>query len=296
MLPRLTWLITVLALGHATWALAGMVAVPRTDLLYQSEAGGLPELWLLPNGSGQANRFLSPGIAAFHPATAADGRVAFMRPTDGRQSLWLAAHDGGALFRWSPAGVDDHMPSFSPDGSRLTFVRLGDGGMPEVWIGPTRFDERLTLRPRRLVAGAITPAWSPDGARIAFASNRDGHFRIWTIAPDGTGLTRVTEAGAGDREPTWSPDGRRLGFIRQFEDGEVDLVVRELRDGTERRLMLPGTEYRPAWSPDGRRIAFATDRHGELEIYTVTPEGTQPRRLTHNTVRDQAPVWLPRIR
>ncbi|MFN2317946.1 MAG: TolB family protein [Gemmatimonadales bacterium] len=296
MLPRSTWLIAAMATGLTTWALAGITTTTRTDLLFQSEVGELPELWILPEASGQPSRFLPPGVAAFHPATASDGRVAFMRPSDGRQSLWLATPDGEELNRWSPADVDDHMPSFSPDGSRLAFVRLGAGGTPEVWVGPTRVNERLNLRPRRVIAGAMAPAWSPDGSRIAFASNRDGHFRIWTVAPDGSGLTRVTEAGAGDREPAWSPDGRRLVFVRQFENGAVDLVVRELRSGTERRVALSGIERRPAWSPDGRRIAFATDRHGELEIHTITPEGAQPRRLTHNTVRDQAPVWLSRNR
>lgn len=297
MLPRSTWLLAALALGATTWALAGITVSTRADLLFQSEAGGLPELWVLPDGPGQPVRFLPPGVAAFHPTTAADGRVAFMRPTpEGRQSLWLATPDGGTIVRWSPVDVDDHMPSFSPDGSRLAFVRLGAGGAAELWIGPTRADERLNLRPRRVLAGAMAPAWSPDGARIAFASNRDGHFRIWTSAPDGTSLTRITDTGAGDREPAWSPDGRWLVFVRQFEDGETDLVIRQLREGGERRLSLPGAERRPTWSPDGRRIAFATDRHGELEIYTSTPEGTQARRLTHNTVRDEAPVWLPRTR
>lgn len=296
MLPRSTWLIAALAFGATTWAIAGIAASPKFDLLFQSEAEGLAELWVMPEGAGPARRFLSKGVAAFHPAAAPDGRVAFMRPSDGRQSIWISTPDGGAQARWSPPEVDDHMPAFSPDGSRLAFVRLGAGGVPELWVGPTRLDERVTLRVRRILADALAPAWCPEGRRLAFASNRDGHFRIWLSAPDGTGLSRITHHGAGDREPAWAPDGRRLVFVRQFEDGDTDLVILDLRDGAEHRLELPGYERRPAWSPDGRRIAFATDRHGESEIYTIAPDGTQPRRLTNNTVRDQAPVWLPRVR
>ena len=51
-----------------------------------------------------------------------------------------------------------------------------------------------------------SPAWSPDGSRIAFASTREGGtLSLWTMAPDGSDLRRVTD-GHGEY-PDWSPDG-----------------------------------------------------------------------------------------
>src|SRR5215217_3161069 len=39
----------------------------------------------------------------------------------------------------------------------------------------------------------LRPAWSPDGSRIAFAATLDGGVEIWTISPDGSNLTRLTD-------------------------------------------------------------------------------------------------------
>jgi TolB protein len=296
MLPRSRAWLVALTLGVVPLAAATLRLEPDTeDLVFQGESGGLPELWILRGGSRRPVRLLPPGIAAFHPATSIRGEVAFMRPAaDGRQTLWLASRDGSGLQRWSADTGDIQLPAFSPDGQRMAYVRIGNGGNPEIWIAATHRQDHLNLRPRRLVASGLAPAWSPDGTRIAFASNRDGHYRIWTTTSDGLALSQVTTGGAGDREPAWAPDGQRLVLVRQFATGDSDLVIHDLRTGAEQRLVLAGTESRPAWSSSGRRIAFASDRDGELELYTVAPDGNQLQRLTHNTVRDQAPAWVRR--
>ena len=52
---------------------------------------------------------------------------------------------------------------------------------------------------------AVVTSWSPDGSRIAFSSNRDGNFDIYTMSADGSGLTRLTNHPASDKDPVWSP-------------------------------------------------------------------------------------------
>ena len=49
----------------------------------------------------------------------------------------------------------------------------------------------------------------------------------------------------------------------------------------------------PAWSPDGEQIAFATDRDGNLEIYVMAADGSNPTRLTDNPAEDSNPGWSP---
>jgi hypothetical protein len=48
-----------------------------------------------------------------------------------------------------------------------------------------------------------TPAWAPSGRRLAIT--RRG--RIWTVAPDGSGLRQLTHprTGFGDWDPSWQP-------------------------------------------------------------------------------------------
>ena len=56
-------------------------------------------------------------------------------------------------------------------------------------------------------------ACSPDGRSILFASHRDhpDNYRdIYVMRPDGSGVKRLTHAGA--ETPAWSPDGRYIVF------------------------------------------------------------------------------------
>jgi Tol biopolymer transport system component len=57
------------------------------------------------------------------------------------------------------------------------------------------------------------PSWRPDGGKIAFTSNRSGNYDIWTVNPDGTGLTRLTSSSMMEKSPSWSPDGTRIAYI-----------------------------------------------------------------------------------
>ncbi len=67
-------------------------------------------------------------------------------------------------------------------------------------------------------ATGLAPAWSPHGDRIAFLSNRSDWpdnsraMDVYTIAPDGTGIRRITDNDLTASSPVWSPDGRKLAF------------------------------------------------------------------------------------
>ena len=57
-------------------------------------------------------------------------------------------------------------------------------------------------------------------------------------------------------------------------------------------LALPGSA-RSAFPGTNGKIAFATDRDGNLEIYTMNADGTGQTRITNNPASDDAPAWSP---
>lgn len=68
-----------------------------------------------------------------------------------------------------------------------------------------------------------SPDWSPDGKKIAFSSNRrDFVYQIWTIDPDGRGLSQLTLGGGAKLAPFYDRDGKEILHIAQGLVTEID--------------------------------------------------------------------------
>jgi tricorn protease len=85
------------------------------------------------------------------------------------------------------------------------------------------------------------------------------------------------------RHPAPSPDGAIIAFSWQ---GDLWLVPTS--GGDARRLTAhPASERYPVWSRDGRLIAFASDRHGNPDVFVMPSDCSEPpRRLTHASTSD----------
>jgi dipeptidyl aminopeptidase/acylaminoacyl peptidase len=98
-----------------------------------------------------------------------------------------------------------------------------------------------------------TPCWSPDGRRILFASNRSGKYEAWTIRPDGSGLTQITNLPDQPvLHPFWSPDGQQIGF---YYVSRGTALLDLLRPRSQPRVLPPADGGQifagSAWSRDG---------------------------------------------
>jgi Tol biopolymer transport system component len=150
----------------------------------------------------------------------------------------------------------------------------------------------------------VHPNWSPDGARIAFASDRDGNFELYTIAPDGTGLSRLTfSARQQEDNPNWSPDGRLIVHDACVSPtypcpGSPNYEIFVMRaDGSSRRRLTndPSIDWNPAWSPDGAEIVFRSDRSPDgTELWKMNADGSGVVQLTIGPFQGGVdPDWQP---
>ena len=141
---------------------------------------------------------------------------------------------------------------------------------------------------------AITCAAASQG-RIAFVSPNPGVRDLFTVNPDGTDRSNLTDGLAGlSAGPQWSPDRSRIVFEGGPDGGEIYVVnangsgLRNLTN-TPSGLGLEGAqESGPRWSPDGSRILFRRTislppegDQQETDLWTMSGDGLGQAQLTH---------------
>ncbi len=79
------------------------------------------------------------------------------------------------------------------------------------------------------------------------------------------------------RYPAISPDGKYIAFEYKGNIWKVPV-----NGGNAIPLTLsPGYEFHPVWSHDGKYIAFASDAHGDFDVYIMPANGGKAKRLTY---------------
>ena len=210
--------------------------------------------------------------------------------------------DGGEPKRLTENRPLDHVPVWSPDGTRIAFVADPPelnyyGGYPRrlYTMAADGTDVRDVVPALEDVVPALwdvtlsPPEWSPDGKRLAFVAEEPGPAEeyyplrriLYTVAVDGSDLQRISETVTS---PSWSPDGEQLAFGRN--DGGVEGIYTVRPDGTNQRRLVdaPGVKQ-VLWSPDGKEILFVSD-----SAYVVHPDGSGIREVFSGV--DRA-AWSP---
>src|SRR6266446_3540296 len=156
-------------------------------------------------------------------------------------------------------------------------------------------------------------AQSKANGKIVFASDRkDQGFKIWTMNPDGSNPTQLTDnslrdpslpsyAQIYDQTPKWSPDGTKIAFrsFRKRDNDEDHAIYLMNSDGSNLQRVvidMPGVNEAPQiltfdWSRDGTRFVFeagndacATEGPCALKtnLFAATVDGKNLFRLTND--------------
>ena len=220
--------------------LVALIALLVAGLVY---VGSQPRL---PPPFGLAGN----GLVAY----AKDGDILTVDPTTG-------------VRNWITAGDDvDAVPRWSPDGTRLAFLRGPSTADPNEIAGTARrvviVDRERNVLTESPSLGGIDPdafAWSPDARYIAV-----GGMGLFIVDAADGGLRSVDVAYQG-LDVYWRPNHpSELLFRGETAEGTGLVLVDVDRPGSARLVAADADGYlRPSgWTPDGRRIVYTRRDQG----------------------------------
>lgn len=132
------------------------------------------------------------------------------------------------------------------------------------------------------IGGQSRGATAPE--QLVFV--RDGD--LWSAAPDGSGLERLTRSTSSETGPALSPDGRTLAFASN-RTGNNEIYRTQTSAWEARTLSRDPArdDIAPAWSPDGRELAWTSDG----DVYAMNAVGNARRPIATTAADERDPTW-----
>ena len=271
-----------------------------TRIVYISETGAenrrVKRLAIMDQ-DGENHRFLTDGrtlilTPRFSPTLQ---EITYLAYYNNKPRVYLFNIDSGRQEVLGDFPGMTFAPRFSPDGKKVVFSLIEEGGDSNIFAMDlrTRRTNRLTNHPSINTA----PSYSPDGSQVTFESDRGGSQQIYIMGGDGSSPKRISFGGGRYGTPVWSPRGDLIAFTKQ-EGGTFYIGVMR-PDGSGERLITQAFHAEgPTWAPNGRVLMYFKERPGSggktAHLYSIDITGHNEREVV-TPLDGSDPAWSPLI-
>ena len=205
-----------LVIGAATEAQAPLKERLKDSpfkIAYECYVNGNWEIFVMnADGSKPVNLTGTPKEHEHYPQVSPDGQhIVFARCFPDQPCLVATVNINGGNLRQltDNAQFDVEHPNWSPDSKKIVFemqantldiatVNANGSGLTKLTLNPSQTFSR-------------SPCYSPDGTRILFqqrpstgSSHSNYGVDLFTMNPDGSGVTQVTRTATNERDPEWA--------------------------------------------------------------------------------------------
>lgn len=161
--------------------------------------------------------------------------------------------------------------------SSIEIFDLGSRTSRVVWETPSIFE---------------APNWSPCGRYLLI--NSEG--RMYRLMLQGQAALELVDTSAAvecNNDHGISPDGRWVAISDKASFGKSAIYVMPAQGGEPRLVTKNLPSYWHGWSPDGGTFAYCGIRDDLFDIYTISIDGGEERRLTFGEGRNDGPDYSP---
>ncbi len=310
------------ARGYVAPIVAGIALIVVAAMTFSLMNGQVPFRGGSSNNGGPQGptRTVAPSsVVIVEPEVTFPGSIVFAKAGN----IWVQT---GKDVRQVTDSGKDSMPSFSPDGEWVYFIRqqLGKGLFPvngrQSWYdlatpALTRIKADGSGEPEGLVGGRVKqgkslwffwlrqPVLSPNGHTIAVVSDGTDPTKSDVIAQFYDTKTKkfsklklATTAGLGHQDPVWMRDGSYLLLVKNGRDGTRGAPqIIKYNPANQKVFTITGPGYlSPSPSPDNKYIAATkTDSFGTNVVILDGATGAELLRVT-NDGSSFSPAWSPK--
>ena len=201
--------------------------------------------WIVFSRGDDAYQCISMGRGGCTPVGDMDDRPL---PDDALLSTWVNYHlsvvDANGDNYHDLATLES---ARAPDWNEVGIVYQSDAGLQRTADEPNAENQLILFD--YLKPYFHDPDWQPGGGKIAYQGKEASHWEIFTVNPDGSGVTPLTRPKTAlvhelpsNVAPAWSPDGSAIVFLSNRTDsgeaGDWRLWVMDGDGGNQRPLPI----------------------------------------------------------
>lgn len=275
-------------------------------IAYVRRVGGEHQVAVVPSIGGQSQPLLRLPDRRIHS-------IAWAPDTSRRTfavSAQRRAHRAFALYRFVPEAdsvgaltapplwsTGDRHPAFSPDGSRIAFIRGETPGVDNLYVVPATGGDPTQVTTDSTTIADV--AWAADGEDLLYSARRNGVTGIWRVPVDGGEVTLVRSVEtAGELAHFAHASGsRRLVYAKTSTQYDLWTLRRPSQYADlEARSLIASTreDVQPNIAPGGDQIAFVSRRSGDSQVWTAQDDGSELSQVTSlDGAEVQSVEWSP---